>query len=313
VATKFGLGRGLDALLPPLGQQNNEAQSDIADFMVANAAASMPLPDAATVQDILLDAIRPNPVQPRQDFNLEELENLAASIKTYGVIQPVIVEEDGGGGYFLVAGERRKRAAEIAGLLKIPALVRTYSDALRLEVALIENVQRADLNPVEEALAFRQIMDNSQLSQEETAVKLGVSRSALANTLRLLKLPEEIQLALRAEKITSGHARAILSLNDKTAQMKLYHKITEGGLSVREAERLAAETTDPKAGKKSKGADEHKIPRDPDLDAKEQKFIEVFGTKVHIDGDFSGGTVKISYFSSDDLDRIYEIVSHSES
>jgi ParB family chromosome partitioning protein len=250
------------------------------------------------------------------DFDTAELEELAESIKVHGVIQPVIVEEDPSGGWTLVAGERRTRAARLAGLTEIPALVRSYDEAERMEVALIENIQRANLNPIEEALAYRQLMDSSGLSQEEAAQRLGKSRSALANTLRLLKLPEPVQAALRDGSVSAGHARAILALNSPEDQAALFEAIKRDNLSVREAElwtgkgaEAAHQTESGKPQSAKPPAKKKELPRDADLAAIEQKFIEVFGTKVSIDGNFDGGQIRIQYFSREDLDRIYEIVA----
>jgi ParB family chromosome partitioning protein len=230
VAAKFGLGRGLDALLPI---EQGQAWQD------EGAAKS----DKDGVLSLRLDAILVDPAQPRKHFDEEALAELSDSIREHGVIQPIIVdavEDDGGPRYRIIAGERRYRAAALAGLHEIPALLRDYSGGERLEVAIIENIQRTDLNPIEEAEAYKRLMDSGGLSQEAAAAKLGKNRSTMANTLRLLKLPLPVRQALVVGTISAGHARALLSLESPEAQARLFAEIQDAGLSVREAEKRAA-------------------------------------------------------------------------
>lgn len=252
----------------------------------------------------------PNPHQPRKEFKEEALLELADSIREHGIIQPVTVEDAGNGQFYIIAGERRTRAAKLAGLTKIPVQLKKYSDQRKLEVALIENIQRSDLNPIEEAVAYQKLMEMSQLNQEELAQRVGKNRSTVANALRLLKLPEDMQSALESGAITSGHARALLSVNDSSDQRILFGRITGSGLSVREAEQQAAElngggrikTTEKKPSSSS-------TKKDPDLAALEQQYIEVFGTKVSIKGNLDKGSIVIEYFSRDDLDRLHNIIT----
>jgi ParB family chromosome partitioning protein len=298
VPAKFGLGKGLDALLPlkTAEMQNFGPDAPAGDLYIA------------------LDAIAANPEQPRKVFDEGALAELAASIKQHGVIEPVILEKGKESGFVIVAGERRCRAARLAGLSEVPAIIRDYSDEKRLEAALIENIQRADLNPIEEASAYRRLMDIGALSQDEAAAKVGKSRSTLANVLRLLKLPPEMQRALESGGITSGHARAILSLEKPEDQSRLFDEITAGSLSVREAEKKAAaiaqgeaERTAAEQGKgalKKRQSEAKK--RDPDMDALEQRFIDALGTKVAIEGDFSHGTLRIDFYSMEDLDALLQ-------
>jgi ParB family chromosome partitioning protein len=295
---KNRLGKGLGALLP----EEHEAPE----------VRETPARGGGLGEEILLplDRLSANPEQPRRNFDRAELEELAASIKQHGIIQPIIVDEGEGGGFVIVAGERRSRAARMAGLTEVPALVRKYSGQKRLEIALIENIHRADLNPIEEASAYRQIMENGGLSQDETAERVGKNRSTVANALRLLKLPPAMRRALEEGSLSAGHARAILSLAGAAAQERLFAEIRSRGLSVREAEKLAAELG---AGAKASGQDRTgpKRPdaRDPQLKAMEEKCIETLGTKVRIDGTLTKGRVEIEYYSMEDLDRLYGLLS----
>lgn len=297
---KRGLGRGIEALLPVSGGK----------------------PDRTGELFLPLDKIKANPNQPRKHFDEAALEELAASIKEHGIIEPVIVEEAGEGRYLVVAGERRCRAAILAGLREVPALVRDYSEEKRLEISIIENIQREGLNPIEEAAAFRQLMELAGFSQDEAAAKVGKSRSALANSLRLLKLPDPVQDALKTGAITQGHARAILAVENGERQLALFGEIVEKTLSVREAEARAAELNKGplfvsgenraesavSTGPVPLGSPVAAKPRDPHLADMEQRFIDSLGTKVRIDGGVDSGSIRIDYYSMEDLDRLYEII-----
>jgi ParB family chromosome partitioning protein len=290
VTPKNRLGKGLEALLP-----NDD---DVPAPAAVERGGEVRLP---------LDKLKANPGQPRRNFDQEALEELAASIREHGVIQPVIAEDAGDGTYTIVAGERRTRAARLAGLKEVPALIRNYSDEKRLEVALIENVQRADLNPIEEAAAYKKLMELTGLSQDETAAKVGKNRATVANALRLLKLPKEMQEALERDEISSGHGRAILSVQKIQAQEELFREILDKGLSVREAEARSAVLN---GGGVKGGATKRSLgpARDPELAAMEQRFIDRLGTKVNIHGDFKKGNIQIEYYSMDDLDRLLELL-----
>jgi ParB family chromosome partitioning protein len=286
VQAKRGLGRGIEALLPGTGSRREEK-------------SELYLP---------LDRIKANPDQPRKYFDQTALDELAMSIREHGVIEPVIVEETKTGSYIIVAGERRCRAAVLAGLREVPALVRNYSEEKRLEISIIENIQREGLNPIEEALAYKQLMDIAGYSQDEAAAKVGKSRPALANSIRLLKLPEPVQDALRTGKITQGHARAILAVETAEMQLALFTEIVDRALTVREAESRAAEMNkSPLFTPKPNMPAVPKV-RDPHLASMEQRFIDSLGTKVRIDGDSASGSIRIDYYSQDDLDRLYEII-----
>jgi ParB family chromosome partitioning protein len=262
---------------------------------------------SGSVVSVPVESLQPNPNQPRQEFRQESLRELADSIQEKGIIQPIIAEETEHGRYTIIAGERRYRAACMAGLKEVPVLLRTFSEEEKLEIALIENVQREDLSPVEEAKAYRGLMEHAGLSQEEVAKRVGKNRSTVANSLRLLKLPDDMQAALASEELTAGHARAILSVVNPADQRILFNRIVAKGLSVREAETLAAELNRglrPSERKES-------IPKKqyPELMEIEQKFIDLLGTKVSVKGSVKKGRIEISYYSMDDLERIIEILN----
>jgi ParB family chromosome partitioning protein len=256
---------------------------------------------------IPLDKLEANPGQPRKHFDEEALRELADSIREHGIIEPIIAQDTGNGSYLIVAGERRTRAARLLGLSEVPVILRDYTEEKRLEVSLIENVQRADLNPIEEAAAYRQLMELTGLSQDAVAARVGKNRSTVANALRLLRLSPEIQKALEENALSPGHARAILSVPGKTGQDKLFREILQGSLSVREAEKRAALLNEKKAEETSPAP---KTPekRAPEIGAMEEKFIGRLGTKVAIEGDLNRGRIHIDYYSMEDLERLYEIL-----
>jgi ParB family chromosome partitioning protein len=284
--SKKALGKGIGALL------SSDAMDGAEQFAL----------------DIAIDQIKPNPNQPRKSMAPDSLKELAASIKEKGVIQPVLVEKNLDETYTLIAGERRYRAAKLAGLDHIPVIVKSLSETEKMEYALIENIQREDLTPIEEAKAFESLMKLAAVSQEELAKHLGKNRSTIANSLRLLKLPPDIIDALNQRTITAGHARAILAAGSQANQTLLYKKIVDKELSVREAEALALrlnskETTPKKTKPSPKGKTNL-----PELDELQQKLIDYFGTKVEINGSLKKGKILISYFSADDLERVYDLL-----
>ena len=309
MARRIGLGRGLDALLDNNdGSKPYGAATPEQIFKQSLEEISVPVRNKAhDVVQMPVDKLVPNPGQPRKNFDETELQELAASIKTYGIIQPIIAANAGDGTYIIIAGERRTRAAKLAGLDTVPVIVRDYTDQKRLEVSLIENIQRTDLNPIEEAAAYKNLMDFSGLSQDELAARVGKNRSTVANALRLLKLSVETQRSIEDGSISSGHARALLSVTDTKARDKLYKEILAGGLSVREAEKRAGELNTNKGGKgAAKGKNAKNQP--PELEAMTEKFITKLGTKVIIDGDMNKGRILIDYYSMEDLERLYEIL-----
>jgi ParB family transcriptional regulator, chromosome partitioning protein len=315
MARKFGLGRGLDALLDNNDDNDiqfapvtlSDSETDNAPATPSAPSSTQPPSSATGTVELPISQLVPNQGQPRKKFDEAELNELAASIKTYGIIQPVIAANAGDGTYIIIAGERRTRAAKLAGLETVPAIIRDYTDQKKLEISLIENIQRTDLNPIEEAAAYKNLMDFSNLSQDDLAARLGKNRSTVANALRLLKLPIEIQKSIEEGKVSSGHARALLSVTDEKARDKLYMELLAGDISVRETEKKASALNSEKTkGEKpaKKGKD-----RPPEVDAMEEKFIEKLGTKVVIDGDQNKGRILIDYYSMEDLERLYEILN----
>jgi len=276
-----GLGRGLSALMADVGVGEAE-----------NATATR-RPDAT----MPVEALTPNPDQPRRDFDQAALEELAASIRAKGIIQPLIVRPRGTG-YEIVAGERRWRAAQLAQLHEVPVLVREFSDTEVLEIAIIENIQRADLNPVEEAMGYRQLMERFGHTQERLAEALSKSRSHIANLLRLLGLPEEVLTHLREGRLSAGHARALITTPDPVA---LARQVISRGLSVRETEALARKAGEPKQRKEKPG----KAEKDADTRVLEQDLSAALGMSVTIDHKgHDGGVMMIRYKDLDQLDRL---------
>jgi ParB family chromosome partitioning protein len=278
------LGRGLGSLIPEAGAE-----------AVAAAPGLAPEPYA----EIDLDRIDPSPQQPRQRFAEEALEELAKSIAAHGVLQPVVVRRRGDR-YQMVAGERRLRAAQRAGLRKVPALVRTIPDERMLEVALVENIQRQELDPIEEAQAFQTLLETTGLPQQALAERLGKAESTVSNSLRLLKLSDFIQEAIRAGSIAAGHARALLSVPDLETREKLARKVVRRGLSVRQSEALAR-------GAKPSGKPAPR-PLDANSRAAEERMMQALGTKVRIRREGDGGQVEIAFHSEEELDRIFEYI-----
>lgn len=312
------LGRGLDSLIPSgTGelmldtniQSDTENGNNAASEAVHAGTASVASSPAPIPQELDPQLLKPNPFQPRRTFNEESLQELAASIKDHGIIQPIIVEKNENE-YYIIAGERRTRAAILAGLSRVPVIFREFDNSKKLEIALIENIQRENLNPIEEAKAYQEIMQLSGLNQEETAKRVGKSRSAVANAMRLLQLPDGMQAALEKGFLSAGHARAILSLVNPADQQILFTRITEQGLSVREAEMQAAQLKNGKRTEQKQPAQSAKPPADDDsrfvVKDMEQQFIDALGTKVEIKGDLEKGIVYISYFSRADLDTLYD-------
>ncbi len=265
---------------------------------------------------IEVEKIKPNPYQPRKSFSDEKLNYLAESIRQYGVLQPLVVTrkevQKGDGGlvseYELIAGERRLRASKIAGLAQIPAIIRTEEeeDGMKLELAIIENIQREDLNPIDRAMAFQQLIDEFKFKHNEIAKKVGKSREYVSNSLRLLALPEEIKNALSAGQVTEGHARPLLMLKDRPEeQQTLYKEIIYKKITVREAEKIARKVAVDKVRKKE-------VILDPELAELEEQLTESLGTRVYIEKKETGGQLKIDYFSNDDLRKILDLVNTGE-
>jgi ParB family chromosome partitioning protein len=271
-----GLGRGLGALIPRA---------------------------TTGLREIGVDAIRPNPSQPRTQFDQAELEELAQSIREHGVLQPVLVSQQEDGGYVLITGERRWRAARMAGLASVPAIVKEATPLASLEMALVENIQRRDLNPLEEALAFRQLLEEHGLTQEQLGQRIGKSRVAVTNTLRLLQLPDAVHEALASGSITEGHARAILMANGESRRVGVLQRVLDQHLSVRDTEDVARELNlAPPEG--STDADIG----DDEIERLEEAFRQALGTRVRLVKGRNGGRLIIHFFSDDELQGIYEAI-----
>lgn len=285
-----GLGRGLGALLGD-------------DVMEQSAAAPEVKAPAEDKQDAVrmlpIRLIDPNRDQPRRSFDEDALRELAASIEAVGVIQPIIVAESGER-YSIIAGERRYRASRMAGLDEIPAIVRNWDEQRRLEAALIENLQRDDLNPIEEALGVKRLMEESSLTQEKVAERLGKSRPAVANLLRLLTLEESVQQLLTEGKLSAGHARALVTV-DKKRQVQLANLTVQQGWSVRQLERICAQPVKEEPPKPAKV-------RDQQFSRLEGMARELFGTRAKLDGTQDSGKLTLFYYSADDLQRIWEVL-----
>jgi ParB family chromosome partitioning protein len=256
--------------------------------------------------EIDLDLVEPNSLQPRTNFDEERLEELAQSIRSNGIIQPLLVRRGENGKYQLIAGERRWRAAQRAGLLKVPCVVREIPDDKILELALIENIQRQELNAIEEAHAYKRLIETLGLTQEVVAQRVGRDRTFITNYLRLLRLPEDIQLLVETEKISTGHARALLGVDDPIIQRKLSNKIIEQGLSVRETERAVKKIINGEDGVKTSAA---RVVEDANLKAAEMKLRRKLSSKIQITiTQNQSGKIEIEFYDMNDLNRIYEII-----
>ncbi|HYE59031.1 MAG TPA: ParB/RepB/Spo0J family partition protein [Rhodothermales bacterium] len=309
------LGRGLSALIPsaePAAPAPTEAEEAGQGTRPASKLYQFEekVRFLGRVADIEVDAIRPNPYQPRKDFDETALDELAASIGQLGIIQPITVRALGGGHFEVISGERRLRAARRAGLKRIPAYVREADSEAMLEMAIVENVQREQLNPVEVALAYQRLLEECGLTQEEVAVKVGKSRVAVTNALRLLRLPPRVQAAMRDGTLSAGHARALVGIEDAAAQVRIMQRAVDEGLSVRDVEELARQ-----AKEKPDPAPEPAttpVPAPPTRDALQvQAFTDRLrarlSTQVAIrHRGAQGGKIEIAYYSDDDLERILE-------
>jgi ParB family chromosome partitioning protein len=270
---KAALGKGLNALIPEKGE----------DILYLD-----------------IERVLPGKQQPRKVFHEESLKELSQSIKEKGVLQPIIVSRTGDGSFTLIAGERRWRAAMLAGLKKIPALIKNVASEDSLEIALIENIQREDLNPIETAEAFNKLLKDFNLTQDELSERVGKERATVANYLRLLKLPDEIKTMLYNGSLTMGHARALLSVEGRANQVEAARKILKNGLSVREVESIAKKIS--RHGRPAKK-------RDPQIASLEEKLIRQLGTKVRLlHRGNKGGRIEIEYYSLEELDRLLEIL-----
>ena len=320
----LGLGRGLDALMGGASaaekeikeavKMSEESTSTSKEAGSIGNSGSLAVPQGITVDEngglwAELSYLYANPNQPRKDFKQKELDELADSIREHGVIEPILVEKTDTEKFCIIAGERRYRAAVQAGIEKVPVQIRKYDEVKKLEVMLIENIQRADLNPIDEAQAYANLMNLGDLSQEEVAKRVGKGRPTIANAIRLLKLPSDMQKSLIDGQITAGHARALLSVKNDADMRVLFGKIVGSGMSVRDAEEAASLFNNGGRAATKKDDKKKNVKRDPDIVSIEQKFIEIFGTKVTLKGSIDKGSIEIDYFSKQDLDRLYNVIA----
>ena len=313
--SKKGLGRGLSALISskpaPVSPYGSSSAAEKLEAPEARSADTAP-PSIASerVRYINLTAVHANPHQPRQSFNDAEIDELAQSIKTHGVLQPVLVRpsQSHDGHFEIVAGERRFRAAQKASLSQLPVLIRDFSDLAALEIAIVENVQRSDLSAMEEARAYQRLIDEFTLSQREVAEKVGKERATVANFLRLLKLPEGVQQLLEEGKISVGHAKAILTVKEPAAQINLANKVIEDGLTVRDLERIVSRSVQldgPTKPERARGEESKK--RAPEYPELEDRLRRSLGTKVSVRSSSDGaGKIELSYYSEEELDRLVD-------
>ena len=297
MAVKRGLGKGLDTIIPDKGQNKPVSRKTKQETGKKNADTVL-----------AISKVEPNRDQPRKNFDEESLKELAESIRQYGILQPLLVQEKDGY-YEIIAGERRWRAAMMAGLKEVPVIIRKLSDLEIMEISLIENIQREDLNPIEEALAYRRLIEEFGMKQEEVAEKVSKNRTTIANSMRLLKLEDSLQQMVISGELSTGHARALLGLNDPAQQVAAAQQIISNKLSVRETEKLVKKL---QADNKSERKNERRT-LDPSLDAiyrnLEEQLKKTLGTKVTINSkNEKSGKVEIEYYSQDDLERILDLL-----
>lgn len=289
------LGRGLDSLL---------TMDDV------------PARGSSAINDISLDQIQPNPDNPRATFDEEALEDLATSIRELGIIQPLSLRKTGNDTYQIIAGERRYRAARMAGLTHVPAYIRTANETELTEMALIENIQREDLNAIEIALTFRKLLDQYNLTQERLSERIGKKRATIANFLRLLKLPAEVQLGLRDKRVDMGHARALLTIDKPSLQLKLYNEILKHGLSVRRVEELAKQYQENASGNREGEKSQSRNSLSSDFESLKKQLSGTFGTAVKFSCNNSGkGSISFAFRNEDELTRLitlFDSVKHPQ-
>lgn len=303
MASKRGLGAGIDTLIPK--RQDAESSKTEVKKVVKEIIKE--------VDKVDINKIEPNSSQPRKNFNEDALQELADSIKQHGLIEPLIVQQGKKGFYQIIAGERRWRAAKIAGIKELPVIVKEYTNQQVMEIALIENIQREDLNPIEEAEAYHRLIEEYHLKQDEVAEKVSKSRVAITNALRLLKLDERVREMVIEDKIKSGHARALLAIEDTELQYNTAMQIFDEKLSVRETEKLVKKILNDDNKK-----EERKLNQDEQLDivyaGYEEKLKSIIGTKVNINRNKNGkkGKIEIEYYSPEEFERIMELMTHMQ-
>mgnify|MGYP002580610357 FL=1 len=299
-----GLGKGLDSLIPNKSDKltKPETKKNNSEVKVSPAKKVKEDPKASEIL-LKINQVEPNRDQPRKEFDEDALLELADSIKQFGVLQPLLVQKKKDY-YEIIAGERRWRAAKLAGLKEVPVLIKSYTDQEIVEISLIENIQRENLNPIEEAMAFKRLLEEFHLKQDEVAERVSKSRTAVTNSMRLLKLSDKVKQMIIDDMISTGHARALLAIEDEEQQYLLATKIFDEKLSVRETEKLVKSLKNPKKEVKKTTPEHQFIYNDI-----AEKMKSIMGTKVNINAKANGkGKIEIEYYSPDDLERIYELL-----
>ncbi len=305
MSKKKALGRGLSALLSDTPSSEEERLET--DVPVSNVVTQQQ-PVVGNLNEIPLSEIEVNPFQPRQDFNQEHLQELAESIKVHGIIQPITVRRLSKNQYQLISGERRFQASKIAGLAMIPAYIRSADDQQMLEMALIENIQRENLNPIEIALSYQRLITECNLKQEELGDRVGKNRTTVTNYLRLLKLPPDIQAALRDNRISMGHARAIVSVENPDSQLYIFKRMVSEDLSVRKVEELAREVSGGVKEETTSAPATNTSGAPREIIQLQSRLSSHFGTKVKVNSDGKKGDIRIPFLSVEDLNRILDIL-----
>ena len=300
---KKGLGRGLESLFALYDEESNENITNQNANQNSNQPANAKREQEGNVTELDINKIYPNPNQPRKHFDEEALQELASSIKTHGVIQPLVVNREADGKYMIIAGERRWRASNMAGLQKVPVVIKNYTEKQIKEISIIENLQREDLNPIEAARAIKQLMDEYNLTQEAVADRIGKSRPSVANTLRLLSLYPDVVKMIEDGRLSSGHARSLVVVDDTTQQLKLAKQAADGKMSVRDLEKAVKNYLNPPKHASAKTNEQS-------LELKEliNEMQRVFATKVSAIGNDNKGRIYIDYYSRDDLDRLADMI-----
>lgn len=295
-----GLGKGLDSLIPDRSEKTSKKPANIEVSKLEKTDER-----ASGTGEILvkINQVEPNRDQPRKDFDEDALLELSDSIKQFGILQPLLVQKKKDY-YEIIAGERRWRAAKLAGLKEIPVVIKTYTDQEIVEISLIENIQRENLNPIEEAMAYKRLLEEFSLKQDEVAERVSKSRTAVTNSMRLLKLSERVQQMIVDDMITTGHARALLAIDDEEQQYLIANKIFDEKLSVRETEKLVKALKNPKKVQKTEKVENAFI-----YDNLEEKMKNIMGTKVNVNQKANGkGRIEIEYYSEDELERIFDMI-----
>ncbi len=303
MTSKKVLGRGLGAFFPDYEEKENESKSEGQNGGKESLYID-PGKRVNTVLNVPLQNIRPNPHQPRKEFDEERLEELAGSIREHGLIQPITVRYIGEKRFELISGERRLRASKQAGIKKIPAYIREANDEEVISFALVENIQREDLNPVEVAHGYQRLIDELNFTQAQVAEKVGKSRTTVTNMLRLLQLPPFIQAALRDQTISTGHARAIINIDNKEQQKQVFEKVLERNYSVRQTEQAVRALNKNQPKKQSKKQTQQYRPMFNEISGRLRRTLS---TKVHIKPKKNGGEIRIEFYSDDELERLIEI------